>query len=130
MSLAFSPDGKTLASGSEDNSIKLWDVATGKNTTTLKAAGAHRWCWVAFSPNGKMLACGGGGNKVKLWNVATGKSTSLIDRDIQGPMPKVVFSPDGKTLASGGMCMRRITLWNVAPARRPRPLRGMTNLVW
>jgi WD40 repeat protein len=117
VSLAFSSDGKTLASGSADNSIKLWKVATGGNPTTLKGAGAFMWCWVAFSPDGKMLASGGGGNQIKLWNVATGKSTTILDRADQYAMPRVVFSPDGKILASGGLCIRRIKLWDAVTGR-------------
>jgi WD40 repeat protein len=70
-SLSFSPDGKTLASGCRDHSIKLWDVATGRNTTTLKEEDPYLWGSVAFSPDGKMLATGGWFNKVKLWDVGT-----------------------------------------------------------
>jgi len=71
-SVAFSPDGRTLASGSEDNTIKLWNVATGKNTATLKGHTDIVWS-VSFSPDGKTLASGSSNNTVKLWDVKTGK---------------------------------------------------------
>ena len=64
--MAFSPDGKTLASGGVDDSIKLWDVATGKNTATLKG---HAFS-VAFSPDGKTLASGGYDKTIKLWGLS------------------------------------------------------------
>ncbi|MGI2909791.1 WD40 repeat domain-containing protein, partial [Hassallia sp. VBCCA 56010] len=71
-SVAFSPDGKTLASGSDDNTIKLWDVATGKLSQTLTGH-SNSVRSVAFSPDGKTLASGSDDNTIKLWDVATGK---------------------------------------------------------
>ena len=70
-SISFSPNGKTLASGSGDKTIKLWNLETGKEICTLK--GHDKFVWsVSFSPNGKTLASGSGDNTIKLWNKETG----------------------------------------------------------
>ena len=69
-SVAFSPDGKMLASAGL--SITLWDVATGKEQATLKGHRGLVNC-VAYSPDGKTLASGGEDKTIKLWDVATGK---------------------------------------------------------
>ena len=76
-SVAFSPDGKTLASGSWDSTIKLWEVATGRNTATLKGHSSYVSC-VAFRPDGKTLASASWDSTVKLWDVATGKETATL----------------------------------------------------
>jgi WD40 repeat protein len=70
--VAYSPDGKTLASGSEEDTIKLWDVGTGKERATLKG---HRneVTSVAYSPDGKTLASGSRDYTIKLWDVGTGE---------------------------------------------------------
>jgi WD40 repeat protein len=116
-SLSFSPDGKTLASACTHCSIKLWDVPTGRNRTTLKEESPYLWGWVAFSPDGKMLATGGFFNKVKLWDVRTLKGKILLDERRQCPETVVVFSPDGKTLASGGVCRGEMELFDVASGK-------------
>ena len=75
-SVAFSPDSKTLASASGDKTIKLWEVATGKERATLQGH-TQAVLSVAFSPDGKTLASAGGSfgkpGELKLWDVATGK---------------------------------------------------------
>jgi len=77
--VVISPDGTTLASGSADNTVQFWDVASGKEHAVVKAA--EFWVdSVAFSPDGKTLASGGGGNKVQLWDVATRQGTTLYDK--------------------------------------------------
>jgi WD40 repeat protein len=111
-SLSFSPDSKTLASGGRD-SIKLWDVKTGRNTATLKDGDPYFWETIAFSRDGKTLASGGRNHKVKLWDVDTLKGTLLLDQKRQCAGPWVMFSPDGKTLASGVPCHGYMRLFDV-----------------
>jgi len=68
-SVAFSPDGRLLASGSSDKTIKLWDVATGSEVRTLKGH-THYVLSVAFSPDGRLLASGSWDDTIKLWDVS------------------------------------------------------------
>src|SRR5256885_1364904 len=97
-SVAFSPEGKTLASGSYDKTIKLWDVASGE---LLRSLEGHRdsVLSVAFSSDGKTLASGSNDTTIKLWDVASGE----LLRSLEGhrdSVRSVAFSSDGKTLAS------------------------------
>ena len=110
-SVAFSPDGKTLASGSRDRTVRLWEVASGKETATLPGHTDTVYS-VAFSPDGKTLASGSGDRTVKLWDVASGKEAVTLRGHTDAAL-SVAFSPDGKTLASGSGD-RTVRLWDVA----------------
>jgi WD40 repeat protein len=105
----FSPDGKTIAAGSKDTTIHLWDVATGREVRQFEGNEPHNWS-LAFSPDGRMLVSGGRAHVIRAWDVATGKLVHQMKGDES--INLVYFSPDGKTLASAGFLEGTIRLWD------------------
>ena len=130
LSVAYSPDGKTLASACADHTIKLWDVATGKERTILGGLTGES---VAFSPDGKTLASASCGyskqaGEIKLWDVATGAERATL-KGHKDVVCSVAYSPDGKTLASGSVD-KTIKLWDVATGKEQATLKGHTSGVY
>ncbi|MBU0967647.1 MAG: hypothetical protein KKA54_14850 [Proteobacteria bacterium] len=112
-SVAFSPDGRFIISGSGDNAVKLWDVEARSLVHSFEGHTASVTS-VAFSPDGRFIASGSGDKTVKLWDVAA-KSKSLV-YSFEGhtsSVSSVAFSPDGRFIASGSDD-KTVKLWDVA----------------
>ena len=96
VSLVFSKDGNSLVSGSNDQTIRIWDCETGKDLRTLKGSSALA---LAISPDGRLLASGSSEGAVHLWNLATGEKVRALTghaASVRG----LAFSPDGGRLVS------------------------------
>jgi WD40 repeat protein len=93
-SVAFSPDGKRLASGSYDTTVRVWDAQSGQEVLSLKGHTDPVWS-VAFSPDGQRLASSSWDQTVKVWDAQLGQEVRALKGEING-MTGVAFSPDGK----------------------------------
>jgi WD40 repeat protein len=128
VSVAFSPDGKLLASGGIDKVVRLWDVTTGKTIATLKGH-IDTISSVVFSPDGKTLASTGTDRTILLWDVRRGKNTATLRTGHTDSVTSLAFSPDGKVLASASQD-KTIKLWDVAGGKCTATLKGHTEEVW
>jgi WD40 repeat protein len=126
-SVAFSPGGSTLASGSADKTVILWDLVNEKRGATLRGH-SGRVSSLAFAPDGKSLATASDDGTVIIWDLATNRVCSTL-RGHASPFTALAFSPDGMTLAIGSRD-GRIKLWDVGTGRVRLTIEGGNGPVW
>jgi uncharacterized Zn finger protein (UPF0148 family) len=125
-SVAYSPDGRRIASGAWDKTIKIWDTESGQVLQTLK--GHTNWVdSVVYSPDGRRIASGAGDRTVRIWDAESGHELHTLT---SGGI-SVAYCPDGRRIASGtwGCRDNTVSIWDVESGRKLQTLKGHINCV-
>jgi RNA polymerase sigma factor (sigma-70 family) len=123
--IAFSRDGKLLATASQDKTVNLWD-GSGSLLATLRGHD-NEVNWLSFSPDGRTLATSSDDGSIRLWDVPTRRERQTVSEQM-GHVVAVVFAPDGKTLVSGGDD-GLVRHWNLAEKKQIRVFKGHTGRI-
>ncbi|MBM4067594.1 MAG: hypothetical protein FJ271_01425 [Planctomycetes bacterium] len=125
--VAISPDGRKVAFGGADNSVRIWDVASGRELRKLDGHTGRVWA-IAFAPDGRRLASAGFDNQVLLWDVGTGREIRRFSGHTDY-VRSLSFSRDGRRLLSAGDD-RMVRLWNVETGKEITAFPGHDHFVW
>ena len=127
-SVAFSPDSKTLASGSIDGKVRLWDVSSGTLKNTLEHS--DQVVDLAYSPDGTTIVAASG-SYLHIWDVSSGTLKKRFRHGWAGdPLSSVAYSPDGTTIASGSTRGHGAILWDAETGAQKKRLTGNNGIVW
>jgi eukaryotic-like serine/threonine-protein kinase len=125
-SVTFSLDGRRIASGGADQTVRVWDARTGQQTLTLNGH-AGSVVSVAFSPDGGRIASGGADRTVRVWDAGTGQQALTLNGHTDGVLG-VAFSPDGRRITSGSSD-QTVRVWDAGTGQETLTLKGHTNYV-
>jgi WD40 repeat protein/serine/threonine protein kinase len=127
LSVAVSPDGRQIATGSDDNTAKIWDAASGRELFTLK--GHRDWIKrIAFSPDGRRIVTASHDQTARVWDVATGRELFTLKghSDVVGA---ALFTPDGRRIVTGSWD-KTAKVWDADTGRELLTLKEQTGKIW
>lgn len=127
MSVAYSPDGQWIVSGSWDRTVRVWDAETGNELSCIRGHSDNVWS-VAFSPDGLCIASGSSDATVRIWDIKTGRELNCLRGHEKGVL-SVAYSPDGRRIASGSYDMA-VRVWNASGESALYPTSDHQGRVW
>ena len=125
-SVAFSPDGKKIVSGSSDNTLKVWDATSGQEIRTVKVNTSTVY-YAAFSPDARKIVSGSHDKTLKVWDATSGQETLTLKGHTH-QVTSVAFSPDGKKIVSGSWD-NTLKVWDASNGQETLTLKGHTGWV-